>query len=354
MKILHAADLHLDTPFTGRAPEQVQYLKKKLLSIPGQLCDLCRQEGCDVMLLAGDLFDGPWTQESLDVLRQALEEAAVPVFISPGNHDFCAPDSPYIKEIWPGNVHIFTRSEISSVTVERLDLKVYGAGFESMDCAPLLERFRAEGPERYHIAVLHGDPTQRDSSYCPITAGQVQESGLHYLALGHVHKGGAFRGGETLCAWPGCPMGRGYDEPGTKGALIVTLDGTAESRFVTLDGPKFYDYETEAGDDPAAAIRTLLPAAGNDDFLRITLTGEADPIDLGSLYDDRFPNLLLRDKTQPRVDVWSALGADTLEGAYFRLLKNAMEGTDPRARQELELAARISRTILDGREVALP
>ncbi len=354
MKILHAADLHLDTPFAGRTEAQVQYLKKKLLAIPGQLADLCRREGCDLVLLAGDLFDGPWTKESLDALRQALTQMAVPVFISPGNHDFCAPDSPYISEIWPENVHIFTRSEISSITLRELDLKVYGAGYESMDCAALLEDFRAEGEEKHHIAVLHGDPAQWHSPYCAISAGQVQESGLHYLALGHVHRGGSFRGGETLCAWPGCPMGRGYDEPGTKGALIVTLDGVAESRFVALVGPRFYDYEVEAGEDPQAAIAALLPAAASEDFIRITLTGESEAMDLDALQDARFPNLTLRDRTQPKVEVWSALEEDTLEGAYFRILKRAMEGADPRAVEELELAARISRRILDGGEVVLP
>lgn len=356
MKILHAADLHLDTPFTGRSGEQVQYLKRQLLSIPAQLADLCLREGCDLMLLSGDLFDGPWTIDSLDALRDALAEAKVPVFISPGNHDFCAPRSPYITEHWPQNVHIFKKSEIESVTVPSLDCRIYGAGFESMDCAALLDDFRAEGPEAFHIAVLHGDPTQPDSPYCPITAAQVRETGLHYLALGHVHKSGSFRSGETLCAWPGCPMGRGFDELGVKGVLIVTLEAAAEARFMPLDGPKFYDHQIPAGDDPLSAVSSLLPAAGSDDFFRVTLTGETEPPDLSALYGslERFPNLELRDKTVPPVDVWSALGQDTLEGAYFQLLKDALSHADDRCRAEVELAARISRLILDGREVVLP
>lgn len=350
MKILHAADLHLDTAFSGRSEAQVRYLRQALLEVPRKLAELCRREGCHMMLLSGDLFDGPWTQNSLDVLRSALEEAAVPVFISPGNHDFCGAGSPYLTENWPRNVHIFTRPEMESVVVENLDCRVYGAGYRSMDCPPLLEDFRAEGEERYHVAVLHGDPTQATSPYSPITTGQVRESGLHYIALGHVHKSGSLRAGETLCAWPGCPMGRGYDELETKGVLIVTVEDTAEAVFVPLDTPRFYDLETSP-----SRLADALPAVGNDHFYRITLTGESPELDLAAMMAqwEQFPNLELRDRTVPEVDIWGSADADSLEGAYFRILKEAMEGADEQTRQELELAARISRKILDGQEVVL-
>ena len=350
MKILHAADLHLDTAFSGRSEAQVRYLRQALLEVPRKLAELCRREGCHMMLLSGDLFDGPWTQNSLDVLRSALEEAAVPVFISPGNHDFCGAGSPYLTENWPRNVHIFTRPEMESVVVENLDCRVYGAGYRSMDCPPLLEDFRAEGEERYHVAVLHGDPTQATSPYSPITTGQVRESGLHYIALGHVHKSGSLRAGETLCAWPGCPMGRGYDELETKGVLIVTVEDTAEAVFVPLDTPRFYDLEMSP-----SRLADVLPAVGNDHFYRITLTGESPELDLAAMMAqwEQFPNLELRDRTVPEVDIWGSADADSLEGAYFRILKEAMEGADEQTRQELELAARISRKILDGQEVVL-
>ena len=350
MKILHAADLHLDTAFSGRSEAQVRYLRQALLEVPRKLAELCRREGCHMMLLSGDLFDGPWTQNSLDVLRSALEEAAVPVFISPGNHDFCGAGSPYLTENWPRNVHIFTRPEMESVVVENLDCRVYGAGYRSMDCLPLLEGFRAEGEERYHVAVLHGDPTQATSPYSPITTGQVRESGLHYIALGHVHKSGSLRAGETLCAWPGCPMGRGYDELETKGVLIVTIEDTAEAVFVPLGTPRFYDLETSP-----SRLADVLPAVGNDHFYRITLTGESPELDLAAIRAqwEQFPNLELRDRTVPEVDIWGSADADSLEGAYFRILKEAMEGADEQTRQELELAARISRKILDGQEVVL-
>lgn len=356
MKLLHAADLHLDTPFTGRTEEQTRYLRRQLLQVPQQLSRLCRQEGCDLVLLSGDLFDGSWTQDSVDALRQALTDIAVPVFISPGNHDFCAPDSPYLTQRWPDNVHIFSQPVLQSVSLPDLDCRIYGAGYESMDCPALLEGFHAQGEERWQIAVLHGDPTQTTSPYCPITTAQLRSSGLNYLALGHIHLGGSVRAGGTLCAWPGCPMGRGYDETGDKGVLIVTLDETVDIRPVSLDVPKFYDLEAPVTVDPEQAVGKLLPPLGNADFYRITLTGEAEPPDLEALAAalTRFPNLELRDRTVPIANIWSGLDGDTLEGVYFRILKDAMDAAVEDERRAYELAAKLSRQILDGREVTLP
>lgn len=356
MKILHSADFHLDSPIQGRSEGQMRQLKAAQLEIPGKLAKLCKAEGCDLVLLSGDLFDGAYTRQSLDAVRTALEEMAVPVFISPGNHDFIAPESPYVTERWPENVHIFTGQSMESVELPALNCRIYGAAYHGMDCAALLENFRAEGEELYHIGVLHGDPTQSRSPYCPISTVQVAQSGLDYLALGHIHKGDSFRAGRTLCAWPGCPMGRGFDELEEKGALIVTLKDTHQARFVPLDTVRFYDYTVNAGEDPVRAVESVLPALGNEDFYRITLTGPSAGVDLAQLQNTftRFLNLTLRDQTTPEVDLWSAIGEDTLEGVYFRMLHDAMEGQPEQVRQSLKLAASISRQILDGQEVVLP
>ena len=349
MKILHAADLHLDTAFTGHCEADSSYLKKALATVPETIAALCRQHGCDLLLLSGDLFDGPATRESIDRLKQALQNVAIPTFITPGNHDFCQAGSPYLTETWPENVHIFTRPVMESVAIASLDCRVYGAGYTGMDCVPLLENFRADGPEKWHIGILHGDPVQRNTPYCPISQAQVAASGLHYLALGHIHKAGQFTAGNTLCAWPGCPMGRGNDETGEKGVYLVTLDPHVAVEFLPLDTPRFYDLEAEVQTTAADTLASLLPPAGSDDFYRITLTGECAPLDHWDL--SRYPHLEIRDRTVPPVDLWSCVGEDSLEGVYFKLLQDALASGEE---ETVLLAAKISRRILDGREVVLP
>ena len=347
IKILHSGDWHLDSPLQGRTDEQAAFLRRELLKIPEKLAALSKAQNCDLVLLSGDLFDGAYTQESYRTVYTALQQMGIPVFITPGNHDYISPDSPYEKETWPENVHIFRKQQIEWVDLP--GLRAYGAGFQSMDCPGLLEDFRADG---YAIGVFHGDPTQISSPYNPVTKKQVLQSGLRYLALGHVHKGDSFMAGDTLCAWPGCPMGRGWDEEGEKGALIVSLEETAQIKFIPLDTPKFYDLRV----DFSRGIGSVLPAIPGDDFYRITLTGEAEQADLESLRAEfsAFPNLVLRDETRKPVDPWENAGEDHFEGMYFGILKQMLDTADEEEKSRILLAAKLSRQILDGQEVVLP
>lgn len=355
MKILHSADWHLDSPLQGRTPEQTAYLKASLLRIPQMVTDLAIREGCDLMLLSGDLFDGSYTAASLDALREALSSLRIPVVIAPGNHDYIGAGAPWLTASWPGNVHIFQKNRMESVSIPSLNCRIYGAAFTAPVCQPLLEGFRAECSEQYAIGLLHGDPTGAASPYCPISEAQVRESGLDYLALGHIHKQGSFQAGDTLCVWPGSPMGRGYDEQGQHGVVIAELDGGSRFRFLPLDLPGFHRIRLEATDDPLTALNSCLGAVGNNDFYQITLTGEWEPPDLGALRAtlSRFPNLELTDSTLPPTDLWATAGEDSLEGVFFGKMQEDLENL-PADREKILLAARISRLLLSGREVELP
>ena len=357
IKILHSADWHMDAPLRQFSAEQRNLLRKKMLALPGMIADVCIREGCDLVLLAGDIFDGAvYTPEGLDGVRRALERMGVPVFIAPGNHDPYGPNSVWAREAWPANVFVFNRQELSAYRLRSLGCRVYGAAFTSMDCPGLLSGFRAGGEEQYAVMVLHGDPSSADSAYNPVTAAQVRDSGLDYLALGHVHAPGRFGAGAGMCAWPGCPMGHGWDETGTKGVLIAELEQEASIRFIPLDVPKFYDLELSVGEDAAQALEELLPGGGSEDFFRVKLTGESGGIDLDGLYRrfGDYPNLKLLDETVKQENLWKNAGQDTLEGVYFQILRDAMERADPQTREELELTAKLSRQILQGREVELP
>lgn len=353
LKILHTADWHLDSPFLSFPQEQRDLLWREQRKLPDKIAALCRREGCDLVLIAGDIFDGEYTYETLHRVQDALEDCGVPVFITPGNHDFVGKGSPWTEEQWPDNVHIFT-SDLKYVDLPRLNCRVYGAGFTSMDCPPLLNGFEAEGAG-YRIAVLHGDATRVNSPYCAVTAAQVEQSRLHYLALGHIHKPGGFQAGDTLCAWPGCPMGRGWDETGEKGVCIVTLGEQAEIRMVELDTVRFHEMDVEVKGNAMAALNAVLPVTESRDFFRITLTGTGSA-DLERLYEAfaNIPNLELRDRTLAPVDPWEDADADSLRGLYFKMLRDAMEAAEPEEAARIRLAAEISKQLLEGREVTLP
>ncbi len=356
MKILHTADWHLDAPMAGLGEENAQMLRKELRKLPQRIAKLCKAENCDLLIIAGDLFDGAYTADSMSAVRSALASLDIPVVITPGNHDYVCADSPYEKEEWPKNVHIFKGAKMTAYPLPDLDCVIYGAGYEGMDCPGLLKDFHTQGDARWHIGVLHAEANNASSHYCPVTRHQLQESGLHYLALGHIHKAGSLKGGDTLCAWPGCPMGRGFDELGAKGVILVQLEQDIRVSSIPLDTPRFYDEEVEAGDDAYTSLSAILPAMESSDFYRVTLTGYSSGVDTAALRA-QFPhiaNLWITDETIPEVDLWSNTDEDSLEGVYFSLLKQASGSESDVLARRAMLAARISRKILDGQEVKLP
>ncbi len=354
MKILHSADWHLDSPFAGFTPEQRGHLRRASLKVPAMVAEVCRREGCDLMLLSGDIFDGPYTREGLDAAREALGGCGVPVFVAPGNHDPLGPGSPWTEERWPENVHIFGGA-MESVVLPELKCRVYGAGFRSMDSASLLEGFHADSAERFCIAVLHGDPTNASSPSNPVTMAQIRDSRLDYLALGHIHKAGMFHGGGTICAWPGCPMGRGYDELEERGVYVTRLGDGYDVKFVALNTLRFHELELDSGENTIAALEGVLPSFGNRDFFRITLNGSGtEPLEELYSHFQHVPNLELRDRRKAKTDPWSSAGEDTLRGAYYQKLREAMAQADEAGQRQIQLAAELSAKLLEGEEVVLP
>ena len=352
LKILHSADWHLDSPFSSFREDRRQALKAAQKKIPGQIRDLCLRENCDLVLLAGDLFDGLWSMDTLDLVRDALGQCGVPVLISPGNHDFWGQGSPW-DQSWPDNVHIFG-PELSSYVAENGSCRVYGAGFSSMDCRSLLEGFRCSGEETWQIGLFHGDPCNSGSPYNPVTSAQIRNSGLHYLALGHIHAAGGLEVGNTVCGWPGCPMGRGWDETGEKGCLLVELGDRVQVRPVPLDTVRFYDLRAELEGD-ADVLERILPPADGKNFYRVTLEGYGK-VDLQALSQSHsaVANLEIRDQSLDPQTLWCFAGEDSLRGAFFGKLRDAAQDADPELQKKILLAAELSQKLLEGREVVLP
>ncbi|MCI6956998.1 MAG: hypothetical protein SPI15_09585 [Candidatus Faecousia sp.] len=67
LRLLHSGDFHLDSPFRGFDRERGELLRRESLALPGKIADICRREGCDLLLLAGDILTAgpqgsPWTR----------------------------------------------------------------------------------------------------------------------------------------------------------------------------------------------------------------------------------------------------------------------------------------------------
>ena len=357
IKILHAADLHLDSPFEGLPEKMAAQRRGEQRALLKRLAELCRKERAQLVLLPGDLLDtGSAYMETAEELLRTLGAMGVPVFIAPGNHDFYSPRSPYARLSWPENVRVFQSTKMECVALPELSARVWGAAFTDSHCGGLLDGFEAEKEAGIiDVMCVHGEVGARESVYDPITEDGIARSGMDYIALGHIHKeSGLRRAGDTYYAWPGCPEGRGFDETGDRFVYLVTVgEGTCTlqkekiflRRYAVLKTDKITPEE----------ILAELPAGTENDICRLILTGEADEtLDMEGLrraLEGRFFALQLRDGTRIRRDIWEKAGDDTLRGIFLRLLRERRDGAKTGEERELcEQAARWGLAALDNRE----
>ena len=359
LTILHGADFHLDAPFAALPPDKARQRRAEQRELLDRLAGLVGEEGADLVLLSGDLLgSGQTYQETVEALSRTLGQMEVPVFIAPGNHDCCGPRSVYANTPWPDNVHIFSTVAVESVALPQLGCTVHGAAFTTpqADRSPLMG-FTAPRDGQIHLMALHGDVEGR-GRYGPIDPADIAASGLTYLALGHIHAcSGLRRAGDTWWAYPGCPEGRGFDETGEKGVLLVQVgDGPDEvaARFVPLAGRRYEIVEADVtgAESAAQALAAVLPAQPCGHCCRILLTGQRafGPPDLAALTAQAQPyyfSVTLRDQTRELRDLWARAGEDSLTGLVLRQLK---AGGGPSA----QLAARFALAALEHGEDPCP
>lgn len=363
MRIIHAADFHLDSPFDALTPEQAVERRAEQRRILDRLVDLAHSTRAEVVLLPGDLLDGDRVyQETIEALSRALGQMQIPIFIAPGNHDYYTHRSPYAVHMWPDNVHIFRSGQMESVELPELNAVVYGAAFTSDGRGDsLLRGFTAPEDGRLHLMVLHADvDSQQGSRYCPVSTEDIAASHLDYLALGHIHTcSGVQYAGGVPWAYSGCPEGRGFDELGVKGVLCgeVQCGGKADLTFVPLCQRQYhiYDLTVTAEDTVETIAAQALSHAAPKDLVRFVLNGESGPdgVDLTALQErcaGFFYSVVFRDKTRVSRDLWSRAGEENLTGLFLRCMQARLGGADEEQASLLQKATRFGLAALENRE----
>lgn len=247
MRVVICADAHLDSVFSvfKKNPAKLQARRKEQRLAFSKAINEVKRTGAHMLLLPGDLLDARnVSKDTLDFLTESF--SSIPetfVLIAPGNHDPATPDSPYVTNKWPENVHIFKKGlEALELSYEDSGetVRIYGAAFQGHFCRKSLLRHNNTLPildkNSLNILVMHGNITDAGgkSDYNPIYKEDLDACGFDLCALGHVHKySGVLKAGNVPYVYPGTCEGRGFDETGTCGILsgIVTKDG-AELNFI--------------------------------------------------------------------------------------------------------------------------
>ena len=297
IRFVHAADLHLDSPFLGirsDAPELVtQTLRNATFSAYENIIGLCLREQVDALLIAGDVYDGAdrslRAQLKFVAGLEQLDAAGIRSFICHGNHD---PLDGWEAQLAPPRGCVRFGSDVTAAPLfpgEPERAVVYGISYPQRevrrDLSPL---FRKAGLSRgLNIGLLHanvgGNPNH--DSYAPCSVDDLAVIDIDYWALGHIHTRNVLRQGNPAIVYPGPPQGRHPNELGVHGVYLVELDqdGSVRLEFRPMDVLRWNTRELDitgldsehlvldAIDELASAA--IEEAAGRSVVLRLRVTG---------------------------------------------------------------------------------
>ncbi len=234
LKFLHTADVHIGAA-NGYLGHLAGRRQRETVATFRRMAQHCKQNEIPLMVIAGDLFDSNAADTSLisEVFGIFAEYSSVRFVFCAGNHDPLSSDSPFLREKLPDNVFVLSEKN-NSFFFEDLNTMVHGCSFKSV-YEGAFNGFDSEPLKgAVNIAVLHGELSNSSSDYRFISAAMLENCGMDYVALGHVHTASPIeKAGRTAYAYSGCPEGQGFDESGEKGAWEIKIsDGVLKSKFV--------------------------------------------------------------------------------------------------------------------------
>ncbi|MBR6743676.1 MAG: DNA repair exonuclease [Clostridia bacterium] len=372
VKIIHTADIHLDSPFSLLDVQKAKIRKNELRETFSDIIRLAESEKADIMVIAGDLFDNDFvTKETTGFLVSMF--ASVPscrFVIAPGNRDYIWGRSPYRKENFSKNVYIFDKEQVSCFSFPEIGVDVYGYAFSSGSYTgnPLEKKLYLQ-KSRINILVAHADVDGK-SKYCPISVSDMMKSGFDYIALGHSHAGSDKQtAGNTCYAYSGCPEGRSFDECGMKSVIIAELAKNSTQISVNCRTSRtckrHYESLTvditgvSAQDGLFNAVKNAVEKEGfgEDVLLRVRLIGMISPetvlfpqkleaSSLGLFY------LEVVDDSVPLLNCEALKNDISIRGAFFREMLPALQSEDEATRRKAVAALRYGLAALDGRPLS--
>ncbi|MBQ2827319.1 MAG: DNA repair exonuclease [Clostridia bacterium] len=375
IKILHFADVHLDSPFSLCDVRQSEQRRNELRSAFTSVMAYVRTSGIKYVLIPGDLFDyGYVSKETVELVRREFEvNPSTRFIIAPGNHDPYSSESVYAKVEFPDNVYIFDSSELTALEFPDDGVDIYGYAFTSpyLDSCPFAGQ-RVRHPERINILIGHGDTTSAISRYCPISERDITAFGADYTALGHIHNTDGIHTteGGGIYAYSGCLEGRSFDECGHKGAIIIeagTEPDSGEKKIVPHPyrfSRRRYAIETVditgAADENEVSTLIRLRIAekkyGEETTLRIVLTGTTSPdlvSDL-SVLKAALPPLYaseILDRALPIFDDEYLKNDITIRGEFYRAMLPKLTEGSQKERETAAWALRYGLSALAGENI---
>ena len=406
VKLIHTADLHLDSAFRSRfTKEEAENRRQKQLMAWKELLSFAVEKKVQGILIAGDLFDSPVVSHgTMDFFLSTIaEHPEISFFYLRGNHD--TENTFRFQENLPKNLFLFSdkgkkyrlndRLLLAGVEYGTKDISfgenkgaTQGAGQaaeqaveqETVHGAEALSKNETESEEESkflklkeedcNILLLHGalyqgtpkgDSLQGEEG---IFLKNLEKLPLSYIALGHIHKGGEGKlNNGALWAYPGCLQGRGFDEEGERGFLYLKVEEEKKEirkEFIPIKQGEFRILEIELLEDEGTLaclkkIEVEMEKAGivKEDSLRIILKGkkgleqERNLRYLQLQLQDSVFFLEIRDECELSWNREEAMKEKSLKGEFLRVLAAA----DNLSKEEQEEIIALGMGLLQGGEL---
>ena len=334
MRIIHTADLHLESSLIRLTPDQVRERKEELFSAFLRIVDEAVRLSCHVIIIAGDLFDtDKVSKRSVERVVSVIEKhPEIDFLYLKGNHEGDA----FIKKVNtpPANLKYF---KDDWTYFSYADVVIAGRG----ENTPTMWREISLCPEDKNIVVLHGTLRDYSGAKDGISLPDAKHLGVGYMALGHHHSYSVTeidaRANAVYC---GTPEGRGFDEPGEHGFVVIDTDTSPIShRFIKSAKREIKIIELDVSDcerriEVEDKLARVLSDASIQDLVRIVITGKRRPellIDTSALtsrWRSKFYYFEIKDESGLKIDPLSYMYDKSLKGEFIRLVYSREDLTD--------------------------
>lgn len=212
MKIIHTADLHIGSALSDFSRESRKVRKAELMDAFKRLVEYADANDIKKILLSGDIFDKDKVNKTdKDYFYQIIEaNQELDFYYLKGNHDL---NSAINKDDIP-NLYLFNNEwcyyQFEDITIAGIELA--GENQNTLFTTLNLDR------NKYNIVMLHVDIKD-------LAMNKFKNKNIDYLALGHIHSYVCEKlDARGVYVYPGCLEGRGFDEVGTKGFVVIDTD----------------------------------------------------------------------------------------------------------------------------------
>ena len=369
MRILHTGDLHLDSAFSSFAQRDAEHYRELGRELLRDIFDCAEHEKCQMILIAGDLFDSKFVSNDTRALFVSLvKNSNIPVVIAPGNHDPYSENSFYsiIEKEALENLYIFSAPELQIFDFDELRVRVFGYAFTSpvLSESPILTSEMPDDNGYLRLLCAHTDMTSPLSRYAPISVAELARFDFAYSALGHIHNPSDKEDIEGRVRYCGFAEGRSFDELGEGGVYIVDVDEfSCDVKRIVLSSRAFFieDFNISNDVDVKEKLCADLNAENypNGAYLRLILTGTADRQTVKDLKNSieeirervDLEYLEIEDATIPIYDGKYLEKDVTIRGEIYRSLLPSLTSSDADVRRKSMLALKIALSAIDGNNV---